>query len=224
MIGNDEREGSKTTGIGQSAAKSNSYLVYKLRNTLNGKCYIGITSRTLEDRWTEHVTRARQGIRNNRLAAAFRKYTPEVFERSVIAVVASQQEARQAEVDQIQAHDSYRHGYNANLGGHGLLEVPEEMRRRIGDAQRGKVITAEMRANMSAAKKGRPEFAAHLGDHVQQGAGNPRARTFRVRFPDGTEHTVSGIRAFTRDHGLSLRHLKGRGQTKGYVLLERFND
>ena len=30
------------------------YIVYKITNVLNGKIYIGITTRTLEERWQQH--------------------------------------------------------------------------------------------------------------------------------------------------------------------------
>lgn len=225
VIGNDERDGSKTHGIGQSAAKSSTtYLVYKLTNTVNGKVYIGITSRTLAARWKEHVERARQGSRNSRIHVAMRKYGNEAFTREVIAVASSDAEVRQMERDQIQAHNSFERGYNANLGGHGLLEYSAEIRAKIGAAQKGKVISVESRQKMSAAKLGQSVCAENFGDHTKKGAENPRARRFKFRLPDGTELVVTGMRAFCRDNGLHIAHINGRGHSKGHVLLERFND
>ena len=225
VIGNDERDGLKTQGIGQSAAKSSTnYLVYKLTNTVNGKAYIGITSRSLSKRWLEHVERARQGLRDSRIYAAIRKYGKDAFIREVIAVTDSEDEVRRLEVEHIALNDTYENGYNSNLGGYGFLHFPEHIRLKIGAAQKGKIISAECRVKMSEAKRGKSECANQLGDHTKKGADNPRAKSFKVRFPDGSEHVISGLRAFCREHALSMRHLKGRGQTKGYSLLERFND
>lgn len=224
VIGNDERDGSKTRGIGQSAAKSSNYLVYRMTNTVNGKSYIGITGRALDTRWLEHVERARQGQRNSRIYAAIRKYGPGAFVREVIAEGSSEEEARALEIEHIAKHDTYESGYNSNLGGEGFLRFPDHIRRKISEAQKGKIVSAECRAKMSSAKLGRPECAVHLGDHAKKGPANPRAKSFKVRFPDGSERVVVGLREFCRAHGLSSRHLKGRGRTKGFVLLERSND
>lgn len=224
VIGNDERDGLKTQGIGQSAAKSsNAYQVYKLTNTVNGKAYIGITSRTVDVRWFEHVERARQGLRGSRIYAAIRKYGKDAFVREVVAVARSEDEARKLETEHITSNDTYENGYNANLGGEGFLHFPEHIRLKIGLAQKGKIISAESRKKMSEAKIGRTECAEHFGDHTKKGSENPRAKSFKIRFPDGSEQMVIGLRSFCREHALSMRHLKGRGQTKGYALLERFN-
>lgn len=225
VIGNGEREGLKTHGIGQSASKSSgTYLIYRLTNTVNGKAYVGITGRTLGIRWSEHVERARQGLRNSRIYDAIRKYGPDAFVREVIAVAETEDGARALEIEHIAKNDSYESGYNSNLGGEGFLVFPEHIRRKISEAQKGKIISAECRRKMSEAKIGRSECAEHFGDHTKKGAENPRARSFRFRLPDGSERVIQGLRAFCRDNGLHLAHVNARGHSKGYVLLERFND
>lgn len=225
VTGNGERDGEKTKGIGQSATKSrNRFLIYKLTNTVNGKSYIGVTGRTEPERWSEHVQRARQGVRNSRLYSAIRRYGESAFVRETLACATSEDAARDLEVILIEQHGTFLEGYNSNPGGHGFLEFPEHIKAKISAGQKGKIIGPETRAKMSAAKIGKPVCAKHLGEHVRQGDQNPRARSFRVRFPSGDERIVCGIRAFVRDHGLSMRHLKERGHSKGFRLLERLND
>ncbi len=225
VIGNGERDGLKTHGIGQSASKSSgTYLIYRLTNTVNGKAYVGITGRSLNIRWGEHVERARQGLRNSRIYDAIRKYGPDAFSREVVAVADTEEDARALEIEHIAKNDTYESGYNSNLGGEGFLVFPEHIRRKIGEAQKGKIISAECRAKMSQAKIGKSECAEHFGDHTKKGAANPRAKKYRFRFPDGSEQVVTGLRALCREHGLSMRHLQQRGHSKRYVLLERFND
>lgn len=198
-------------------------LVYKLTCAVSGKSYVGITARALDTRWLEHCARARQGIRNSRLAAAMRKYGMDSFSREVIATTDTHDEARSLECAFIRQFDTFANGYNANEGGHGWLVMPEEAKRKSSETQRGRIVAHETRAKMSAAKIGRSECAGHFGDHTQKGAGNPRAIWFAISCPDGTLRIESGLRAFVRQHELSTRHLKARGHSKGFHLLDRFH-
>lgn len=213
------------SGIGQSATKSNKqYLVYKLTNTINGKAYIGITSRDESFRWSEHKVRAKQGLRGSRLYDAIRKYGPDAFSREVIATASTEDESRELERRYIQEFDTYENGYNSNLGGYGFLHFPEHIRIKIGQAQKGKIIPPETRKKMSLAKLGDSKCAKQFGEHTQKGDLNPRSRSFRFRFPDGSEQVIKGLRAFCRNNGLHQAHITTRGHSKGYVLLERLND
>ena len=201
------------------------FIVYKLTNSINGKSYIGISSRSLGARWSEHLERHRQGCRpNNRLYKALDKYGTHAFHREVMATASSEDEVRQLETFYILKFDTYRKGYNCNLGGSGFLKFPEHIRRKISEGNKGKIVSAETRANMSRAKLGDSRCAKHFGVHTNKGAGNPRARRFLFRFPDGSENIVIGLRAFCREHRLHLAHINARGRSKGYVLLKRFND
>lgn len=201
------------------------FLVYKLTNSANGKSYIGITSRTLGVRWGEHCKRAREGARlESRLYSAMRKYGADSFTREVIATLATEDEAREAEKRFILELGTYAGGYNANEGGHGHLHFPEHIRRKIGDAQRGKIIPAETRDRMSSAKAGQPACADHLGEHTEQGETNPRAKSYVVQTPTGRLLAITGLRAFCRENGLALQHMTRtmsgkRNHHKGYVLL-----
>lgn len=195
------------------------FLVYKLTNTANGKAYVGITARALDTRWLEHCKRAREGVRESRLYAAIRKYGFEAFTREVIATADTEEGVRSLECAFIRDLDTYGNGYNSNLGGNGHLHFPEHIRRKISDAQRGKVISPECRTKMSAAKIGDPRCANHLGVHVSKGSANPRARRCTIRMPDGSERAVLGLRAFCRENGLQLYKLKTRASHKGFVLL-----
>lgn len=196
-------------------------LVYKLTCAASGKAYVGITARALDTRWLEHCKRAREGIRTSRLYAAMRKHGLDSFSREVIATADTEDEARSLERHHILELGTYENGYNSNEGGHGHLHFPEHIRKKIGDAQRGKIISPESRRKMSAAKLGRPECAENFGQHTKKGAANPRAHAAIIRFPDGSEREVVGLRAFARDRGLNYSHLKDRGRTKGHVVLQR---
>jgi len=200
------------------------YTVYKAHNRNNGKSYIGITSRNESARWKEHLSRARCGERNNRLYAAIRKHGVNAFSLEVIAKVQTEDEVREAEWFYIGKHDSYRNGYNCNLGGAGFLEFPEAIRLKIGTAQKGKIISESTRLKMSAAKREDSSCAANFGLHVNKGESNPKAKRYLIRYPDKTEHIVEGLRAFCRRIGVSYAKFTSKGGTYGYRILRTFND
>lgn len=200
------------------------YSLYKITNQATDKVYIGITSRNPSTRWTEHVQRAKQGVRNNRLAMAMRKYGIEQFVLETIGRSDSEDEIREMEKSAIQEFDSYENGYNANLGGNGHLHFPEETKRKISEAQKGKVISLETRKKMSEAKLGDSSCAENFGDHTKKGGDNPRAKWFLVRDPEGVIVVGRGLRAFCRDEGILHSKLSSKGKTKGYELLGTFND
>lgn len=197
-------------------------LVYKLTCAVSGKAYVGITARSLDTRWLEHCQRARHGTRKfSKLYQAMAKHGLDAFFREVIATADNEDEARTMECAYIRQFDTFASGYNANEGGHGWLVVPESVRRKSGEAQRGKVMSAESRSRMSAAKKAdsRPQ---NFGDHTKKGDVNPRAIWFAMSCPDGVLRIGGGLRAFIRDNNLHSSHLNQRGHSKGFHLLDRF--
>jgi len=200
------------------------HYVYKITNLANGKAYIGITSRTPSIRWGEHIQRARQDVRNSRLAMAMRKYGETQFELETIDQANSEDVVRQLEQDYIAHYDTYENGYNANLGGYGHFRFPAETKRKISEAQKGKVISLESRQKMSEAKKGDPKCAENFGEHTNKGKDNPRSKWFVVEDPEGHIIVGKGIRAFCRDYNLLHCKLSSTGKTKGYKLVGTFND
>ena len=97
--------------------------------------------------------------------------------------------------------------------------MPADVARKISESQRGKVISAQTRAKMSLAKVGDGRCANHFGEHTNKGNKNPRCRRWIVRFPDGTEREIIGVRAFCRKYALHRSHFTTRGRSKGYVLV-----
>lgn len=202
------------------------FIVYKLTNRITGKSYIGLSSRGLNDRWSEHQKRAREGKRReNRLYAALTEYGPQAFDQEVLETVSSKEAAEMLETQYIVKFDTYNNGYNCNLGGAGFLKFPEHIKKKISKSQKGKIISPEVRAKMSEAKRGDARCASHLGDYVQKGAANPLAKSYLIQFPDGTQHVVKGLNDFCKRNNLHYAHMRGaRKKSKGYVLLKRFND
>lgn len=220
--GNSSNEDNQQPSLEEEIAL---YTVYRVENQVNGKSYIGITSRDAGVRWLEHLSRTNCNSRRNRLYQAIRKYGSDKFELSVLYSCHSEDKVRELEKHYIEKHDSYNNGYNCNLGGCGHLHLPEDLRKKIGDAQKGKTISYECRHKMSIAKLGKSEYAENFGDYTKKGSNNPRSKAYLIQFPDGHIEVVVGIRAFCRNNKIMYCKLNaGTMKTKGFHLLKRLND
>ena len=96
--------------------------IYKITNTNNNKVYIGQTTKTIEERWQEHVRESRKMHRQHRpLYDAINKYGVSSFKIECLEEV-SDSSLSDREVFYIQQYRSYVgfddcNGYNATLGG-----------------------------------------------------------------------------------------------------------
>lgn len=91
--------------------------IYKITNTLNGKCYIG-QSVDIYKRWVKHKSNCVQNQQRNKcLYRAFRKYGIDNFTFEIL------QKCKKEKLDEreeywIKKYDSFKNGYNMNSGGH----------------------------------------------------------------------------------------------------------
>ena len=90
--------------------------VYCIENTLNGKRYIGITTRTIKERFAEHC-KAKSYI-----GKAIRKYGVENFKLYELAVANSREELCNLEVYYIEKYNTFKNGYNQTIGGDGVVK------------------------------------------------------------------------------------------------------
>ena len=104
-------------------------VVYQVTNTVNGKCYIGYTSRSLKSRWGEHVKRSRLGS-DLYFHKAIRKHGVEVFVPEVLFIEESVDGAKETEILLILDR---RPEYNGTMGGDGTPGhlVTDETREKI---------------------------------------------------------------------------------------------
>jgi len=100
-------------------------IVYCITNTINGKKYIGMTGRTLEERWKSHCSCARNGS-TFRFHSAIRKYGEEAFTKEILFHDLNIKECRTIEEETILEHNTMKQGYNAKPGGCGGWIVPDE--------------------------------------------------------------------------------------------------
>jgi group I intron endonuclease len=149
------------------------FQAYIIRCLANGRAYIGITSRGLKRRWSEHIydaSRSRMAI-----SRAIAKYGASQFRIEAICSARSWEDIWAVESVLIEQHGTRAPaGYNVGAGGEGPFGVkhsPESVERsaakhrgkpchpntiEAGRRSKGQPKSAEMRAKLSAAKKGVP--------------------------------------------------------------------
>ena len=90
--------------------------IYKIKNNLNGKEYIGQTVYPLSYRFTNHISDAKNG-RGYAIAAAIRKYGKENFSIELIEEC-SEELLNDLEIKYIKQYNTYTpNGYNLTHGG-----------------------------------------------------------------------------------------------------------
>jgi group I intron endonuclease len=100
-------------------------LVYCVTNKINRKKYIGMTARTLEERWSSHLSAARNGS-PYRFHSAIRKYGEDAFDAEVLFYDLDIDSCRTIEEQTIQEYNTMIDGYNAKPGGCGGWIVPDD--------------------------------------------------------------------------------------------------
>lgn len=134
--------------------------IYKATNRLNGKLYIGQTSRKLETRKSAHIRNSfntNASDYNCAFHKAIRKHSPENFTWEVLLVCNTVEESNKAEMRLIAEHNTcHGVGYNSNEGGGSAVgfKHTEETRKKISEAvKRRPPMSNETKERMSKAQK-----------------------------------------------------------------------
>lgn len=118
---------------------SGTTIVYDVTNLINGKRYIGITTKSLSRRKAQHCWEGRRGQkRAKRLHAAIRKYGAEMFRFRALARYPSLAEAKAEEIRLIAL---CRPEYNITQG---------------GESAAGRICSAAERERLGSYRKGKP--------------------------------------------------------------------
>lgn len=129
--------------------------IYKITNKVNGKVYIGQTI-NFRKRSKEHFSTLRKNIhRNSYLQHSYNKYGEAAFQINIIKVC-SHEELDELEIHYIKKYNSLNKnvGYNMLTGGNERRIIPEEVKKKIGLAHKGRKNTLEHNKNISLGRKG----------------------------------------------------------------------
>jgi group I intron endonuclease len=111
-------------------------IIYKVKNTKNGKIYIGKSEKTLDNRKKRHYKSVRKGSKTH-FHNSLRKYEENIFEWKII------EETKDAERESywIEYYDSFKNGYNMTLGGDGgdTISMKSSKEKRKQGAKKGNI-------------------------------------------------------------------------------------
>jgi group I intron endonuclease len=139
-------------------------IVYKAKNIINGKCYIGITKYSLEHRRLTHEKATKYS--NRKFYNALSKYGFDKFEWSILDDSDELETIQSKEVYYIKEYNSMIDGYNLTSGGEYNKEYSDESIDKMSEARvewhksnrngfKGKTHTDEVRKQISEKLKGR---------------------------------------------------------------------
>lgn len=111
-------------------------LIYKGTCLVNGKVYVGLTTKGLNHRVNNHIRTSRITTRNNMLYNAMRKHGIDNFIWNELEYC-KEEELEMRECFWIKYFDSYHKGYNSTTGGERKKEYSEECRKKMGESHKG---------------------------------------------------------------------------------------
>ena len=135
-------------------------IVYMFTNLINNKKYIGITTKTLEERCQHHLWNRNDG---GYFHHALKKYGMENFKLETIDKANSIVELKEKEIFWIKFYNSCKQGYNLTRGGDGCwgykhTEETKEFLRKINSGKNnhmyGKVMSEETIGKISKSLQG----------------------------------------------------------------------
>lgn len=200
----------------------NTFKVYKITNKINGKIYVGVTSKTIEKRFKEHC-KHRKHRPDLCLYQAMNKYGVENFEIALVTETYTEEDMWILEIENIFFHQSFygtNLGYNMTFGGENYqMPFTSERREKISKTLKlfyennpeaiirlkNRIITPEMRKQNSVNAKNMTPESRERGRQTQlrnKKRYPERKRTFVVISPTGETITHSGIKEFCKIHKL----------------------
>lgn len=181
--------------------------VYEILNTANGKRYIG-SAKSFARRWTAHHNHLLRGTHHSRhLQSAWNKYGEAAFkflpiltcqpsmllfyeqqlldkvkpEYNILPTAGSQLGAKRApgfQVGRVQSLETRLKIAAGRLG----VQSPA-----VAEANRARVFTPEMRANLGAVRKGKPQSPEHVAKRAAARIGKPLSAEHRAKIAKARE-------------------------------------
>ena len=221
------------------------YIVYQHKNKINGKIYIGITSRKPEERWGSNGCNYKT---SPHFYSAIQKYGWDNFEHNILFTNLTKEQACLKEQELIKEFNSMNreYGYNSTSGGE-IFTMNEETKQKISQSMMGNknglghVCTEEKKQKISKAQKGR-KFTEEHKQKLSDAAKNrhvpcseEKKKTLSQNYPhkkqvycEELDMIYESVQECSRQLGIPATNISklcnGRGKTlKGYHL-RYYND
>lgn len=180
------------------------YKVYVHTNKLNGKRYVGITSKSkVEHRWNS----GRGYKENPHFYSAITKYGWDSFTHEILFDGMSGQEAKAKEIELIREWRTQdaRYGYNMTSGGDGTPDYhpSEETRKKLSNARRKENLSEETLQRRSEGLRGRK-----FSDEHKKKIGDGNSKRIKMFTKDGVLMKVfRSARDAEEELGISHSHI-----------------
>lgn len=171
-------------------------IIYKATNKLNGKCYIGQTTRNLNVRKNIHEKCAEDGSKT-KFHNAIKKYGKENFNREVVEIVNDKDKLNELETFYIRKFDSVNNGYNMYYGGYENPMFVEEIYERHSNKMRSPEVRKKISDSMKIVRKNESEEKRKLHNkNVSEG--------LKRFYAEGKKPNYKHPRYLTEEHKESL--------------------
>ena len=167
--------------------------IYMIRNTVNGKAYIGQTIQKVEKRVNKHFYESSCRALHN----AIKKYGRDAFTVEILHEVLDIF-LDDFEVAEIKKHNTLvPNGYNLHSGGNVNTFVSDETRRKLSEANKGRKRSPETRRKLSEANKGKtlsPEHRRKMSEANKGKTLSPEHRRKLSEARKGRKHSPQARR------------------------------
>lgn len=203
-------------------------IIYKAVNKINGKCYIGQTIRSLNERIKKHL-KDKYYFSNS-----LKKYKLKNFKWQILCECNSKKELNEMEHHYIKQYDTLRpNGYNLTLGGEGCIgyKHTKETKNRISRKNKGRLkgknnpIYGKTRSNKTKQKISKTKIESG----ICKGKNNSNAKSLILIHPNNDEEFFNYGREACKKYNLTPSALSEvitgkRKHHKGYKAIRISNE
>jgi group I intron endonuclease len=175
--------------------------IYQITNLITNKIYIGMTQKTLDERFKGHL---KSKTKTSKIANSIQKYGKENFKIELLDTATTFSELCDKEKFWIKKNNSMdpEIGYNLRSGGFGGGIQTPEMKSKIKETKstkewKNKVFNSYSKAN--------------------SGSKNPRSKMYTITYHDGRQEKIHCLKEFCDLHGYSYESLCLRRTGKSHA-------
>lgn len=181
------------------------YYIYKVTNSINGKCYIGQHKVPSKPENFRRYLGTGIAIRE-----AIKKYGKNVFDKEILEYIDDDEthiKVSEREIYYIKMYNSrVPNGYNISPGGEGGATKESGRKGALTRKQRGYKITDETKHKISVANAGKPKSSTHK-KHLSEHHHLKTCHTIIFENSASVEYTYDSVRTIAKRYGLAERTL-----------------